>query len=127
MTGEETGDGVEAAALPAPSPCGHAQRSKVDGDHQQGWSGILSEGRGGGSSSWKRQRKTLHYGMVILCRSWRTRPQIPYATTPRGGTLGKFGSPGMMNADDGQDPPRRDGTNLNPPPPCTTSCLRGDP
>ena len=48
---------------------------------------------------------------------WITGPQTPYATTPRGGPLGKFGSPGMMGADDGRAPPRRDATNLNPSPP----------
>ena len=41
----------------------------------------------------------------------------PYAIIPRGRLLGKFGSLGMMDADYGRAPPRRDATNLNPPPP----------
>ena len=60
--------------------------------------------------------------------AWRTGPQTPYAITPRGGPLGKFGSLGMMGAYDGRAPPRRDATNLNPPPPpCTPSPLGGEP
>ena len=47
----------------------------------------------------------------------RTGTQTPYTTTPRGGILGKFGSLGMMGDDDGRAPPRRDATNLTPPPP----------
>ena len=49
--------------------------------------------------------------------AWRTGPQTPYAITPRGGPLGKFGVPGMMGADDGRAPQRMDATNVNPPPP----------
>ena len=59
--------------------------------------------------------------------AWRTGHQTPYATTLRGDPLEKFGSPGMMGADDGREPPSRDTTNLNPPPPCTPSPLGGDP
>ena len=63
--------------------------------------------------------------------AWRTVPQNPYATTPRGGPLGKFGSPGMMGDDDGRAPPHRYATNLNPPPPppppLTPYLLGGEP
>ena len=57
----------------------------------------------------------------------RTGPQTPYATTPRGGPLGKFGYPGMMGDDDGQAPLRRDVTNLTPPlhPPHTSPSRSG--
>ena len=51
-----------------------------------------------------------------LTGAWRTGPQTPYATNPRGGHLGKFVSSGMMGSYDGRSPPRRDVTNLNPPP-----------
>ena len=47
--------------------------------------------------------------------AWRTVPQTPYATTPMGGPLGKFGSLGMMGDDDGRAPLHRDATNLTPP------------
>ena len=40
-------------------------------------------------------------------------PPLPYTTTPRGGPLGKFGSLGIMGADDDRAPPRRDANNLN--------------
>ena len=36
--------------------------------------------------------------------AWRAGPQTPYTATPRWVHLGKFGSPGIMGADDGQAP-----------------------
>ena len=74
-------------------------------------------GEGGGSPPRKRWRKTSHYGWAPHAGDWRTGPQTLYFITPSGGPLGKFGSPGMMGADDGWVPPRRDATNLNPPRP----------
>ena len=116
MTGEGTGNGVEAAALPALSSRGRAQRSREMGIiGRDGWEflpqregGIRPCGSGGG-------RPPTMVGRT-RAGAWRTGPQTPYATTPRGGTLGKFGSPGIMGSDDSQEPPPRDATNLTPPP-----------
>ena len=112
MTVEVTGNGVEATALPALS-----LRKRVQGSGEMG------------SSAWMgRNYVCRDMGVISPCRSfggrpltmvgrpregaWRTGPQNPYATTPRGGTPGKFGFLGMMGADDGRAPPRRDATNL---------------
>ena len=57
----------------------------------------------------------------------RTGTQTPYTTTPRGASLGKFGSPGMTGTDNVRAPPRRDATNLNPPPLRTPFPLGGNP
>ena len=126
MTGEGMGNGVEAAALPTPSLHRRVQKSGDMGIiGRDGWEfRMRGEGwihprvRGGGRHPSIVGRP--HTG------SWRTGPQTPYATTPRGGTLGKFWSPEMMGADDGRAPLRRDATNLNPPP-CTPSPLGGKP
>ena len=79
-----------------------------DWDHWQVWAEIPSAGRWGGGSPRRRRRKTPYYGWASLHRIFENRTQTPYATTPRGGPLGKFGSPGMMSADDG---PAGRGTN----------------
>ena len=125
--GEGTGDGIDAAVLPASSPHRSVQRSvemgiiRRDGQefHPRGEGEISPCRRGSGRPPTMVGRPRAGY--------WITRPQTPYATTHRGGPLGKFGSPGMMGADDGQVPPCRDETNLtpHPPPPHTTSLLGG--
>ena len=74
----------------------------------QGEGGICPHGSGGG-------RPPNMVGRPCA-GAWRTGPQTQYFTTPRGEPLIKFGSPGMMGADDGQAPPRRDATKLTPPP-----------
>ena len=48
--------------------------------------------------------------------AWITGTPPPHATTPRGGPVENFESPGMMGANDGWAHPRRDATNMNPPP-----------
>ena len=124
--GEGIGDGVEAAALPAPSPRRRVQRSwemRINGrDGQefrlQGEGGGCSHGSGGGRPPTMVGRP--HTG------AWRTGLQNPYATTPRGGPLGNFVSLGTMGADDGRSPLCRDATKLNPPP-RTPSPLGRDP
>ena len=81
--------------------------------------GIRPRGSGGG-------RPPTMFGRP-RAGAWRTGPQTPYATTPRVGPLGKFGSPGMMGADDGCLPLHRHATNLTPPLPRKPSPLGGDP
>ena len=119
MTGEGKEYGVEAAELPVSSPLRHAQRSRE--------MGVI--GRDG------QEFRPRVEGEILPCRSGFRRPptmvgrpragdcrtvtQTPYTTTPRGVPLGKFGSLGMMGADDGWAPPLRDATNLTPPPPHT--------
>ena len=74
-------------------------------------------GERGGFVPTKAAAEDPHHGWDPQSRGLRTGPQSPYATTPRGEPLGKFGSTGMMSADDGRAPSCRDATNLNPPPP----------
>ena len=115
--GEGTGDGVEAAALPTPSVRGHAHRSRdmriIGRDGQEFRPGVEGGIRPHGSGSGRPPTMVgrPHTG------AWRTGPQTPYVTTPRGRLLGKCGSLGIMGADDGREFPRRDTTNLTPPPP----------
>ena len=116
MMDEGTGYGVETAALPAPSPRGNVQKRgemgiiKKDGREfrLRGEGGILPHGSGS-------RRPPTMVGRP-RAGAWRIIIQNPYATTPRGGTLGKIGSLGMMGADDGRSHPCRDATNLSPPP-----------
>ena len=68
ITGQGTGDRVEAVALPAPSPRRLAHRGVGDGDHWQGWAEIPFAGRGGGLYPRKRRRKTPHYGLAPMYR-----------------------------------------------------------
>ena len=98
MTGEGTGDGIETTAIPAPSPRGRAQRIGEmgiigrDGQVFRPWGeGGIHPCRSGGGRPPTMVRRP-HKG------AWRTGTQTPYATTPRGGPLGKFGSPAMMGA-----------------------------
>ena len=84
MTGDGTGDGVEAVALPVPSPRGRAQRIVEmgvigrDGQEFHPWEegGNCPQGSGGG-------RSPTMVGSPHI-RAWRTGPNTPYATTPRG-------------------------------------------
>ena len=77
--------------------------------HPKGEGGIYPHGSGGG-------RPPAMVGRP-LAGAWRTGTQTPYSTTPRGRPLGKFRSPWMMGSENGRATPRRDATNLNPPPP----------
>ena len=104
--------------IPALSLSGHAQRSSDMGIIIRDVQELCLRGLGGicprGSSS---GRPPTMVGRS-RARAWSTVPPlIPYTTTPRGGTLEKFGSPGMMGADDDQAPLCRVGNNLTPPPP----------
>ena len=126
MTGEETGDGVEATVLPAPSLRGHVLRSGEVGIIGRDGREFCLRGewgirpRGSGSRRPPTMDGRPHAG------AWRTGPQ-PHTPLPQGrGPLGKFGFPGMMGADDGWAAPRRDVTNLTPPP-RTLPPLGGDP
>ena len=94
VTGEGTGVGLEAAALPVPSPRGRAQRSGEMGiigrDGRQfrprGEGRIHPLGSGGG-------RPPTMVGLP-QAGAWRTGPQTLYATTPRGGTPAQIWVPG---------------------------------
>ena len=61
MTGEGTGDGVEALAFPALSPRGRAHRSREMGIIVRGGREFCPRGEGGGLSPRKRRQNTLHY------------------------------------------------------------------
>ena len=82
------GDGVEATELPVPSLHKHAQRSGEigiifrDGKELRplGEEGIHPHGSGG-------ERPTTMVG-YNHAEAWRTGPQTPYDTTPRGVPLG---------------------------------------
>ena len=74
-------------------------------------------GEGGVRPQWSGGRRPPTMVGRPHAGSLRTGTPTPYATTPREVPLGKFGSPGMMGADDGREPPHRDATIINPPPP----------
>ena len=92
MTGEGTGDGVEATAPPVMltlivrnSERGRAQRSGEMVIIGRDGGGIPSVGREGDSSPQKRRKKTPHYGRAYPRRGLENRTPPPHMPLPLGG------------------------------------------
>ena len=126
MMVERTGDRGRDCGTPCAVTAQTRAEERGDGDHQQGLAGITSAGRWGNSSLRKRRQKTPHYHRAPLCRGLENRTPNLILHHPRGGPQSKCGSPGMIGADDGWDPPHRDVTNLTSPSLRTSSPLEGD-
>ena len=92
---------VEVAALPAPSPCGLAHRGARRWGSSAGSGGNSVRGDRGVFVPAEAAAEDPTMAGRPRTGNWRTGTKTPYAATPRGGPLRKFGSSGMMVADDG--------------------------